>query len=211
MRREHIILLVLVALVSIAVVVVLQIASRDGRVERDDRSGQSMASESPAADPLGRAELESDSTRVPLSREPALPVVERSPEGVEAFDVRLARMKARADEWADIGQWAQTHALQTVDELKNARTAIEATILEAVGDELEKRFAEGDFEVLNEGTTYSGSSSDFNPYDVYWVRIPPGGPVQKCTLPEVNHLEIYRLRAHSAWLSARVYALGGHL
>lgn len=122
---------------------------------------------------------------------------------------RLLRMRVRAKEWEVAENWSALYGEMKANELGLTRDSIEKQIDELTQAEMEILFAEGRYETLSSGTTYT--SHHFNPYDVYWVRITPGVGVLKASLPEDRFLEVFNLRAHSAWLADRIRALGGQL
>ena len=95
--------------------------------------------------------------------------------------------------------WRDTYRLTPSGELQRAIQEIEDVIYEATREEFEYRFSIGmGVETLNTGPVYE--AKDLDPTSVYWVRIHPGGPVQKVTLPREEFPEVYELKALSAWL-----------
>jgi hypothetical protein len=99
--------------------------------------------------------------------------------------------------------WDNKYKDYTLAQLEELRDALEDSILVRTQDVFEAQFAAGKYEVIGTGPVYS--AKDFNPYDVYWVRIDPSGPIMKSTLPEEDFPEIYQVKALSAWIQHRIY------
>jgi hypothetical protein len=75
---------------------------------------------------------------------------------------------------------------------------LEAQLYESTKDEFERRFELGMTETLSQSPVYSGESYD--PLAVAWVRIHPGGPVERVVLPPEEFPAAAALRAEIVWL-----------
>ena len=112
---------------------------------------------------------------------------------------RSLQQEDRMQRLAHANNWQQAVEGMSREQLFQKSREIEDEILLGSQSEFERRFTAGDFEIVNEGNTYT--ASDANRLDVYQVRIPPGGPVQRSTLPDdAEHATLLEKRAHSVWL-----------
>jgi hypothetical protein len=145
-------------------------------------------------------------TSRPKPEEDRLPVAAPTPvrNPTESVRSKLERLKAGVEllatqQGSDPSAWDELYKDVPVAGLKQEIDQIEELIYQATKDELEYRFANRiGVETLSTGPVYDGAGYD--PRDVYWVRVHPGGPVEKVLLPKEEFPEVYELKALSAWL-----------
>lgn len=108
---------------------------------------------------------------------------------------------AYLDGQAQQNGWEKEYRGMAKKDLLAVRSELEAAIYDETKEELERRFSAGQYETYCQGTTYD--AHDFDPTSIYWIRVPPGGPVLKCTLPRANFPDVYKQKALSAWLDLK--------
>lgn len=149
----------------------------------------------------GRMQLKEPQT----SQAPAPQAVVLTPVPVDGFRAHSAELLAHVEEVAAAARekgWEDAWKLAGTEAMEERIASLEAQIYEATKSEFERRFSLGMYEVLSSGTVYQ--ETDFDPTEVAWVRIQPGGPVTKVTLPPEEFPEVHALKLEVAWLHNEV-------
>lgn len=151
----------------------------------------------PAANPVLEAPPQEPPQASPQRVPEPKPVASEREAVLESPADVLARRRARMLSLAETGQWDKSFGQMSSDQMKAERKRVEKQIFDETHDWFESQFAAGNARPVSPGPD---SITDFDNFDIHWIRYPVDGSASMVTLPESDFKKVYEEKALSAWL-----------